>query len=857
VKKRATAAGILLSMVALASCQQSQLDGLEDQLAVAQSVPYAQVEIGGPYAGIECHHSSPLLNRISFYYPVANSIDLSEDYWRRDLWRVLYLAIRRGSDPPEIVGLRPMAHRLTPYSVTYSAEQAGYRISVTYGFCKELPAFAITIRLTNLLSHSETFELRTHLEASLRTCHSYRWERAARVEFWQEEATASVTNLSPATGPAVLFVSNVAQKPNGVALDGRELDHSPSDHPPHWLTRTTALPQAAASHETQSPVVAFTYRRQLRPGREMAITQLIGTCRPEEAHQVVRRLRRSWREQLAAHRVSVLRKAFLQCPTAVEDTVLAHAIHWAKAILETNLHYLDGTILPMPCPAEYNFFFTHDALMTDLSTCVFDVERVRRDLLFLARHADSANTLPHAYYWRDDGYITEFASADNWNHAWLILTSGRYLRHSDDRETLRKLFPVLRKSLQLALTRVEEDDLIWAARPDWWDIGDVYGPRAYLTSLVCAAVREYTALAFALQEKDSLLSLERLADRMEHALGECLWDPERRFLVDRFADGTRETHLYAGALLAGHLGLLDEAKLRAMLHTARSCLVDSALGVRNAWPADFHLLVERYRFHGNEAGPPYRYLNGGVWPHGNAWFCLLLDRVGDRRRALELLSRWAAVRNVLASPGGQAAMFEYRVADKADSLGYGRVDKPQFTWAAGWFLYALYWLYGIRENAWNIYLDPLLPDGQQSFEARIWIRGQPVEVRLDGKGSWAEAIRFDGTPQNTLVLPSAGAVPAAIGVTLGHLREPYLARTTAAVGSVRFSPGPSPQMTLCLIAFPGHRSETLIHSPYPAREVHCGDSAIPSWRNEPFRDGFRILIQHVHHTELDTLVVRF
>jgi hypothetical protein len=44
---------------------------------------YGQVEIGGKYIGVEFHQSRPLPSRISFYYPVANSIDYSTDYWER------------------------------------------------------------------------------------------------------------------------------------------------------------------------------------------------------------------------------------------------------------------------------------------------------------------------------------------------------------------------------------------------------------------------------------------------------------------------------------------------------------------------------------------------------------------------------------------------------------------------------------------------------------------------------------------------------------------------------------------------------------------------------------------------------
>jgi hypothetical protein len=55
----------------------------DSTIAVAFHGGYGSIEVGGPYAGFESHHSRPLPSRISFYAPVANSMDLSTDYWRR------------------------------------------------------------------------------------------------------------------------------------------------------------------------------------------------------------------------------------------------------------------------------------------------------------------------------------------------------------------------------------------------------------------------------------------------------------------------------------------------------------------------------------------------------------------------------------------------------------------------------------------------------------------------------------------------------------------------------------------------------------------------------------------------------
>ncbi|MFQ5769613.1 MAG: hypothetical protein ACE5HX_03685, partial [bacterium] len=79
----------------------------------------AQIEIGGPFTGIEMHHGSPLLNRISFYYPVANSIDLSKDYWSRDQSRIMFLALKIGNQSDRWFDFDSFNYQLTPFFVEF------------------------------------------------------------------------------------------------------------------------------------------------------------------------------------------------------------------------------------------------------------------------------------------------------------------------------------------------------------------------------------------------------------------------------------------------------------------------------------------------------------------------------------------------------------------------------------------------------------------------------------------------------------------------------------------------------------------------------------------------------------------
>ena len=128
-------------------------------------------------------------------------------------------------------------------------------------------------------------------------------------------------------------------------------------------------------------------------------------------------------------------------PLDAGDPYLNHAALWARAIMAANEHFLDDWILPMPCPAEYNFYFTHDVLVSDLTAVHFDPARVKRDLDFIVKHARADSVIPHAYYWKDSTFVTEWADSDNWNNYWMIITTASYLRHTADFSFVKIIYP--------------------------------------------------------------------------------------------------------------------------------------------------------------------------------------------------------------------------------------------------------------------------------------------------------------------------------------------------------------------------------------------------------------------------------
>ncbi|HSR16869.1 MAG TPA: amylo-alpha-1,6-glucosidase, partial [Ignavibacteriaceae bacterium] len=376
------------------------------------------------------------------------------------------------------------------------------------------------------------------------------------------------------------------------------------------------------------------------------------------------------------------------------DSVIDKSIAWAKAILAVNRHYIDGTIQPMPCPAEYNFYFTHDVLLTDLAAVNFDLARVKQDLAFIINHADKEKIIPHAYYWKDSSYRTEYATPDNWNHFWFVLLSAEYLKHSSDTSFFNELYPFVEKSIEQTMQN-EKSGLMRAYRPDWWDIGRKFGPRSYMTILAVKALKDFIFISESLNKnRTDIGKYKSLAEKLKKNLNEKLWDKEKKYLMNYFEDGSEDTHYYMGSLLSVYFGLLDSLKAEQLMNTAEKKLKDEKIGIYTVYPMDFQKLIDFWSFAGNEAGDPFKYINGGIWQHANAWYILSLLKIGEKEKAVKYLKKWMTIDGIINSPNGQPAMYEYRNSNFNNLKEYGKIDKPQFMWAAGWYLYCVYEIYG-------------------------------------------------------------------------------------------------------------------------------------------------------------------
>ena len=813
---------------------------------------YGQVEVGGPYVGLEFHGSRPLPSRVSFYAPVANSIDLSTDYWKRGDSRPFVMGIKVDGGPRTWIGKRPWEYSLSPHSVRFWATEGDLRLTLAYDLCLNEPAAVMSLTITNVGARDHAAEVYAHAAIVLRSCHTYARFDSARTRKAGDGIVTSFDDVPLAR--ASVAVQNAGVRPTAWMSDASTLAVRDTGWS-NWIDGEAQMAGAVSPAAGKSrAAAAFLYRFSLPPGDSATITHLLVSARGDEIDGILGRVGASWRAEVARYD-SAVRAAVNRGLFRSGDDWTDRSVAYSKALLAATEHYLDGAIVPMPCPAEYNFMFTHDILLTDLSAIVFDQARVKRDLLHLLSHSRD-RVLPHAYYWKDDRFVTEYCAAGNWNHLWFVLAAASYLRHTLDTATVSKLMPVLSHGVTLTLTR-RRGNVMTGNEPDWWDFGHAEGARAYLTILTIRALEEYLYLGSVLGlDPAELRAYERAAMDLRDGLRSELWDDAAGYLFNT-TGGLRDRHVYMGPLLGVAYGALPSGEAGQLVRTARDELLDPAIGVRTVAPADFHTdsVKAFYKVKGNEAGNPYLYANGGVWYLGNAWYAWALKAVGEVDSAFDFFRRAMTVDGITSSPRGQPALYEVRFGDSR-APDHGWVDKPTLMWSAGFCIGTAYRMIGVDENPWNVSVGGGVPARLNAVEADL-VCGTRKRIRGTGHGSTLARIMIDGDAVPSRVLPLDALAAGSIDVEHGPVRLPYLDGVNAVLRSARLDEG-GRRMSLALSSFEGHATTVHIVSPWEPASATLNGGKIAVAGEAPGSDGARRIRLDFRATSApDTLTLNF
>jgi hypothetical protein len=179
-------------------------------------------------------------------------------------------------------------------------------------------------------------------------------------------------------------------------------------------------------------------------------------------------------------------------------------------------------------------------------------------------------------------------------------------------------------------------------------------------------------------------------------------------------------------------------------------------------------------------------------------------------------------------------MYEYRFSDSS-SREYGKIDKPSFMWAAGFYLNTLYTLCGFRDNEWNLSVGGVRPSAFGSVTSS-WLAGKNHAVRQSGGGETLSQFLADGKVVPSEVIPLSVSGKSAFGINYGAPKTPYLRNINAVLVDVKYD-GVKKLLSAGCSSFDGHIVTAGIVSPLMPSGVSLNGNAITSISSRTGTDG--------------------
>jgi len=212
---------------------------------------------------------------------------------------------------------------------------------------------------------------------------------------------------------------------------------------------------------------------------------------------------------------------------------------------------------------------------------------------------------------------------------------------------------------------------------------------------------------------------------------------------------------------------------------------------------------------------------------------------------------------IINSPNGQPALYEYRISDKTNPAFYGKIDKPQFLWAGGWYLYTLYNLFGLRESEWNIGFSPYLPQELNNVSLTVTIKGVPVSVQISDEGSEIASINYDDKEIPSAVVPENINKLKNISLKLGRTLTPYISSANAIVYSPVYDKK-SGTLEFDLESFEEHVIEFKIISPKETQNIFINGKNVGDGFTETKNNSlYEIKVRHVGQMTKNHYAVTF
>jgi len=101
-------------------------------------------------------------------------------------------------------------------------------------------------------------------------------------------------------------------------------------------------------------------------------------------------------------------------------------------------------------------------------------------------------------------------------------------------------------------------------------------------------------------------------------------------------------------------------------------------------------------------------------------------------------------------------------------------------------MYSLYNLFAIKENNWNLELDPWLPDNLKTISFNLNINGSKTLITINGHGEFISSIKIDSKEMNSAIVPSGLKNTKRVEIVLGTPQDPYLKEINSELKSIKY-----------------------------------------------------------------------
>ncbi|MFQ3228888.1 GH36-type glycosyl hydrolase domain-containing protein [Reinekea sp.] len=360
----------------------------------------------------------------------------------------------------------------------------------------------------------------------------------------------------------------------------------------------------------------------------------------------------------------------------------------------------------------------------------------------------------------DDDKIHGIEDTCSDDHLWLVPTICKYVLETGEESFFDELIPYadggdatvyehMKAALDFSAKYVGQTGICKGLRADWNDCLNLGGGESSMVSFLHYwALQEFIELAQYLGKADDVVKYTTMAEGIQQACEEHLWDDEGGWYIR----GLTKTGEKIGTAQQTEGRIHLESNTLAVLSGA----VSQERGQRAMDSVDEHLFSE-YGLHLNapsfstpndDIGFVTRVYqgvkeNGAIFSHPNPWAWVAEAKLGRGDRAMKFYDA--------LNPYNQNENADLRVAEPysyvqfimgRDHQDHGRANHPWLTGTSGWAYFAVTnFILGVRLGFDGLVVDPCIPASWPGFQIQREWRGAKFNIQVENPNSVSKGVK--------------------------------------------------------------------------------------------------------------------